>query len=96
MEPIFDGGLIELFLALLLGLTMNYIFSKKYVLLFYSAISIIAPVLLCFFQPGLLFYIAVFLCLINTVFLLVLLWSERKKNPEAPLFDLKKIREFRL
>lgn len=90
MEPFFDGGVFEILIALCLGYTLNFIYFRKYLLLIYSGITLSAPVLLLFLHRGELYYLFFGLCLFNSILLIILLWKERHKNPQAPLFDISK------
>lgn len=93
MEPFFDGGLIELLIAIGIGYTLNFIFLKKYLLVFFSIVSIVAPVLLFYVNQGEIYYLLVGVCIFNTIFLNTLLWKQRLTEPDKPLFDLKKYLE---
>lgn len=89
MEPFIDGGLFEIFILVLLGSLLNYIFLKKYLLFMFSIVIFIGPVLLFFVPKGIWFDIIASLCLLNSVLLIILLWRERKLKPETPLFNIK-------
>jgi hypothetical protein len=93
MEIFIDGGLFEFLIAVTLGYMVNYIFLKKYLLFFFSAVSIISPLLLIFLNKGELFFCIVGLCIFNSIFLVVLLWKQRQTIPHKPLFDVKKLRD---
>jgi len=91
MEPFIDGGLIELFIAIAaLGYLINFIFLKKYLLVLFSIVSGLAPVLLFFLHHTALFYLLVALCVCNSILLIAVLWKIRIQTPYEPLFDLKK------
>lgn len=92
MEPFIDGGIFEVIIAIAFGYAINFIFLKKYLLLFFSVLSVAAPVLLIFSPKGELYYMLFGLCLFNSLFLVILLWKERIKNPHHPLFDIEKFR----
>ena len=93
MEPFIDGGLFELLLVLGFAYTINYIFLKKYLLIFYSVVSIISPILLIFFNQGELLYYICGVCIVNSILLVILLWKQRQTNPRRPLFDLGKLKD---
>jgi hypothetical protein len=90
MEPFLDGGLFEVMVAVLIGYSLNFIFLKKYLLVIFSVVSIIAPVLLFFIHAKEIFYWLVSICIFNTVFLITLLWKQRITEPGKSLFDVKK------
>lgn len=90
MEIFVDGGLFELLIAAVLGYMINYIFLKKYLLILFSVISVAAPVLLLFTGKGDLFYFLIALTLINSILLVILLWTERKRHPFEPLFKIER------
>lgn len=92
MEPFIDGGLFEVLIALALGSLINYIFFKKYLLILYSACSVLSPVVLALIPKGPLFYCIASLCFLNSIVLIMLLWREKKKHPEGALFDIKKFK----
>ncbi len=88
MEIFIDGGLFELLIAVAFGYAINYLFSKKILLVLFSIMAVTTPVLLLFFKQGEGFYFLVFLCLFNSVLLVVLLWKWREQKPDEPLFDI--------
>jgi hypothetical protein len=88
MEPFLDGGLFELLIAIFFALSLNFIFLKKYLLLIFSGLILSFPILLFFISKNELYYWIVSLCSLNAVFLVVLLWKEKNKNPDQPLFDV--------
>ena len=92
MEIFVDGGLFELIIAFAFGYLLNVIYLKKYLLLFYSSVSIIAPVSLLFLKRNDAFYLMVSLSIVNAIFLVVLLWQRKEQQPGEPLFDLQKWR----
>jgi hypothetical protein len=93
MEPFFDGGMFELIIIIGLGYLVNFIFLKRYLLVFFSILSLASPVLLFFFRNGELFYFSAMMTIFNSILLVILLWKERKKSIGEPLFDLRKFRE---
>ena len=93
MEPFIDGGLFELLFALGLIYMINYVFLKKYLLIFFSIVSIIAPVMLFFLKKSELFSFIAGLCIFNGVLLVLLLWKQRQTSPGKPLFDAGKLKE---
>ena len=90
MEPFLDGGLFEVLIAVLIGYSLNFIFLKKYLLVIFSLVSIVAPVLLFFIHAKEIFYWLVSICIFNTVFLITLLWKQRITEPGKSLFDVKR------
>ena len=92
MEPFIDGGLFELLIAIAFGYMINFIFLRKYLLIIFSAISIICPILLLFFKHGEFYYYMVALTIFNSMFLIVLLWQSRLKSPDKVLFDIEKFK----
>jgi len=96
MEPFFDGGLFELIILVAAGYVVNFIFLKKYLLIFFSLVALVAPVLLLFVKTGEVFYWLVSMCIFNALFLVVLLWKQRLSNPNQSLFEVKKyVEKFR-
>lgn len=93
MEPFFDGGLFELLIAIGIGYALNFIFLKKYLLVFFSIVSIAAPALLFFVNSREIFYWLVGACIFNTIFLITLLWKQRITEPDKSLFEVKKYLE---
>lgn len=93
MEVFIDGGLIELGLMLALGVVINYIFLNKYILILYSALSLVSPFILLIFKDSELFYFALSLQMLNSILLVIFLWRLKKQNPEKALFDLSKFRK---
>jgi len=92
MEIFVYGGLFELAIAVAFGYAINFIFLKKYLLIIFSGICILSPVALIFFKSGELYYWFISVCIINAILLIVLLWRERLRVPNQPLFDVKKFR----
>jgi hypothetical protein len=86
MEIFIDGGLFELLIATIVGYVINFIFLRKYLLIIYSAVSVIAPVLIIFLKKGDLFYFLSSLSILNSILLVILLWTKRTKYPNEPLF----------
>ena len=93
MEPFFDGGLIELALVFAVCCSLNFIFKRKILLIFYSLSVLAMPVILFFIRSGEAFIWVVTVCIFNAVFLVVLLWNKWFSSPGENLFDTKKIRE---
>ncbi|MBI3720301.1 MAG: hypothetical protein HY252_17110 [Sphingobacteriales bacterium] len=92
MEPFFDGGLFELFIAVCVGYGLNYIFQRKILLVIFSLVALAAPLVLFFSRNNELVYWMLAIALFNSVLLIVLLWKQKMYNTNnAPLFDLKKI-----
>jgi len=90
MEPFLDGGLFELLIAIGVGYTFNFIFKRKYLLILYSLISIIVPVLLLFAKMSEVFIWLVGICIFNAVFLIFLLWKQRLSEPGKSLIETDK------
>jgi hypothetical protein len=90
MEIFVDGGLFELLLAVAFGYALNFIFFRKYLLIIFSALSVLAPIALFFLPPGELRYFITGICFINSILLVVLLWKQRMYFPNEPLFDVEK------
>jgi hypothetical protein len=88
MEIFIDGGLFEILLAITLGYTVNFVFAKKYLLIVFSVISIVAPALLFFLHQGEWFYFLLVICMFNSALLVILLWKMKEQNGEEPLFDI--------
>ena len=93
MEPFLDGGLFELFIAVFFAASLNFIFLKKYLLFIFSLLILAFPVLLFFIDKNELYYWMVSFCVFNAVFLVVLLWKVKNKNPEEPLFDAESMKK---
>ena len=93
MEIFIDGGLFELLAAISLGYIINIIFLKKYLLILFSAVSVSATILTIFFNKGDIFYFLAAINIFNSILLVVLLWRQRSKYPNQPLFDIGKIKK---
>jgi hypothetical protein len=93
MEPFFDGGLFELLLLLGLAVCVNGIFLKRSLLLLFSMVTIACPVALFFVTRHNLYYVLVGICVWNAMLLIALLWNEKSKHPEQPLFDTTALRK---
>lgn len=93
MEIFLDGGLFEIFIAVALGYLVNYIFLRKFLLIIYSAIAILTPVLLVLLPGKEWFYITASVCFLNSILLVILLWREKKRHPDSKLFMLKRIKK---
>src|SRR5689334_6438289 len=92
MEVFVDGGLFEIIIAIAFGYAINFIFLKKYLLIIFSVLSVLAPLALFFFHSGEIYYWLVSIGIVNSVFLVVLLWKERYRLPNQPLFDIEKFK----
>jgi hypothetical protein len=92
METFIDGGLFELLIAMVFAIFLNFIFLKRYLLILFSLITIAGPVLLFFIDKGESYYWLTSQCLFNSVFLVSLLWKEKKENPSRPLFNIENMR----
>lgn len=93
MEPFVDGGLFEIIIALGIAYGVNFIFLKKYLLISYSIVTLIAPVLITLLNRGDIYYILICFCFLNGSLLIALLWKERSQNPGKPLFDIAKFQK---
>lgn len=93
MEPFVDGGLFELLIIIGIGFMINFIFLNKYLLTFYSILSLAAPVWLALSLNDELHYILCAFCFFNSILLNILLWRQRIINPKTPLFDITKYRK---
>ena len=88
METFLDGGLFEVMLALLIATCLNFIFIRKYLLIIFSATIILCPLTLMFIHKSEFYYLLVSFCLFNSVFLVFLIWKEKRKNTSGQLFDV--------
>jgi hypothetical protein len=88
METFLDGGLFEILIAMVFAIILNFIFLKKYLLIIFSLLIIFCPVILFFINRNELYYWFVSLSIFNSVLLIVLLWREKKTNPNKPLFNV--------
>jgi hypothetical protein len=93
MEPFFDGGLFELFIAIGVGYSLNFIFKRKYLLVIYSIISIATPILLLFTNKSEMFIWLVSISIFNSTLLIIFLWKQRLSNPNKSLFETEKLLE---
>src|SRR3954470_13204944 len=88
MEIFIDGGLFELGVLFILAAGLNFIFLRRIALIFYSAIVIALPLSLFLIRRGELYFTLLSFCLLNSTLLVVLLWREKIKHPNQPLFPL--------
>ncbi len=88
METFLDGGLFELLFAIGFAYFLNFIYLKKLLLIIFSALIIAVPIILFFVKKNELYSWLVVLCTFNSVLLVVLLWKEKKRNPEESLFNV--------
>ena len=93
MEPFLDGGLLEILVALGFAAIVNFIFLRRYLLVFFSLLIIAGPIILLFFKENELFYWVVAISLLNNILLTVLLWKRRKERPAEPLFNVDSMRK---
>ena len=93
METFLDGGLFELLIGLAFLYIINFIFLKKYLLIAYSAISIASPVLAIFIGKSEIFYFLISLSIINSILLVIILWTVRKRNKDQPLFNVERYKK---
>jgi hypothetical protein len=93
MEIFLDGGLFEFFAAVMLAYALNFIFLKKYLLILFSIVTIASPIFLVFFNKSELYYCLVSVCIFNSIFLIILLWKERIKKPNRPLFEIDRMKQ---
>ena len=80
-------------IAMALGYTINYIFLRKYLLIVFSAVSIASPFILLLFKSGELYNWLVAVCILNSILLVVLLWRQRLKFPDRPLFNVDRLKK---
>jgi hypothetical protein len=80
MEIFVDGGLFELILVIGLVCAINYIAVRKWLLIFYSLISVLAAMSLFFIKEWAIFDAAVIVCVMNSILFTVLLWNTRNKE----------------
>jgi len=90
MEPFFDGGVFEILIAIGIAYALNFIFFKKYLLIIYSLTTVATPILLLFIHSGELYYFLFAFGLFNAILLIVLLWKQRRKDSNSPLFEIDK------
>jgi hypothetical protein len=88
MEIFVDGGLFEAVAIVGVAYCINYIFLKKYLLIIFSVLSGLAVLAIFFFRQGEIFYFSAAICTLNTTLLIVMLWREKKRGGERPLFDV--------
>lgn len=88
METFLDGGLFELLIAILFASFLNIIFLKKHLLIIFSILVIVSPVVLLFINKNELYYWIVSICFFNSCLLTILLWKEKKKHPKEALFNV--------
>ena len=93
MEPFVDGGFFEILIALALGYVVNYIFLKKYLLIVYSGVAILTPILLTLIPKHELYYVVASVCFLNSILLVILLWREKNRDPGSKLFSLKRAKK---
>lgn len=87
MELFLDGGLFEIAGLLLFASVINYIFSKRYLLIIFSAAVLIAPALLFFIKDSEIFNWLMAFMTFNSIVFVLLLWKQRKQVSGGPLFD---------
>ena len=87
MELFLDGGLFEIAGLLVFASVINYIFSRKYLLIIFSAAVMIAPVLLFFIKETELFNWLMAFIIFNSTLFVLLLWKQRSAASGKPLFD---------
>ena len=91
MEIFVDGGLFELLIAVVFGYAINFIFRRKFLLIGYSFIVVLAPVISLFVQKGELFYFLSIITITSSIMLVILLWKHRNHSAEQKnLFDVDK------
>lgn len=93
MEIFVDGGLFELIIGIALAYAINYIFLKKYLLIIFSVVAVAAPFALFFIRTGELYGWIVSLCIVNGVFLVLLLWRQRLQFPKQSLIDVDRLKK---
>ena len=87
MEVFADGGLFEIIGLLLFASLTNYIFSKKYLLIIFSAVAITAPILLVLVRDSEIFYWVIGVLMFNSILFVSLLWKVWRGNSDKRLFD---------
>jgi hypothetical protein len=92
MEIFIDGGLFELSIAIATAYLINFIFLRKYLLIIFSVATITAPVIILFIPKGELFYFISAFSILNSIFLVLLLWKQRTQSPREPLVNIEKYR----
>ena len=93
MEIFIDGGLFELTVAIATGYLINYIFLRKYLLIVFSIAAIAAPLINLFIFRGELYYFFSAFTIVNSVFLVLLLWKQRGRSPHEPLVNIERYRK---
>lgn len=81
MEIFLDSGLFELLIMIALASFLNFIFFRKYLLIFYSILVIVIPVCLFFINVGWFFDVALIFTLFNCIIFVVLLWQAKHDEP---------------
>ncbi len=92
MEIFLDGGWFEIVIAFFLGITLNFIFFRKYLLIIFSLIILAGPVFLFFVKNSELFNWFVIMSIFNSVLLVWLLWKTKKDHPQDRLFNVDPIK----
>ena len=93
METFLDGGVFEMIIAFVFAVTLNFIFIRKYLLLIFSLVIIVCPVLLFFVNEQELRAWLVVISIFNSVLLVCLLWKTKKDHPQEPLFKVDFLKE---
>ena len=92
MEIFIDGGLFEFIAAIAFGYAINFIFLRKYLLIIYSVIAITCPIILYFFNSGEIHNWILGICVINAIFLVLMLWKHRIDFPGTQLINIQKLK----
>lgn len=92
MEPFFDGGLFELLLVIGVAGCLNAIFRRKNLLILFSIVVMGCPLALFFVRSHDIYYALLLFCIFNSFLLVVLLWKEKKRQPQQPLFTVDRMK----
>ena len=92
METFLDGGLFEVLIAFFLMASLNYIFSRRFLLIFLSVVILVSPVLLFILKKSEIYNWLIVLSILNSILLVCLLWKTKKDHPIDPLFRLEPLK----
>lgn len=93
MEIFIDGGLFELLIFLGFGYGLNYIFKKRFLLIAYCVLALMAPFGILFLQEGWLLDILIAFNVLNAAVFVFLLFDHYKEKKDQPLIDLSRYRK---
>ena len=88
METFLDGGLFEILFAIGIAYTLNFIFKKKFLLIIFSIVSVVATVLIFIVKSNEIFYFVSTILAFNSILLISILWKLSLKEPDKPLFEV--------